>query len=268
MARVISNSCFPLNQEMSITNIENFSWESVLKQIDSLAPLLSNVLTSAVTNKANKASLTRGNSINLKPQLGTVIATLLHIKAPRKVSLLPTLFSIQIWRGGLKRETIKQLADTGVCVGYQKWLTTIDNISKEFDATEKRCKSLIEEQNKVLQNVEQPVEQDLELSNALAVTAPNIEDEDTILFSDDQYEDLQTEFGEEWQKDDEDDNCDDSDEDHTGNDTDESENEEKKDDADDVDSDDNNIDRSESVLGDTVLNSDENMDESLDLLQG
>ena len=50
--------------------------------MDSLAPFLSNDLRNAVTNKAKKDSLIMGKSVDLKPQLGTVIATLLHVKAP------------------------------------------------------------------------------------------------------------------------------------------------------------------------------------------
>ena len=116
VSSVMSSSRFPLYQRTSIANIENFSCGCVIKQMDSLAPFLSNVLRSAVTNKASKDSLIRVKNANLKPQLGTVFATLLHVKAPRRVGFLPTLLSTQFWRGGLKRETIKQLSHTGICV--------------------------------------------------------------------------------------------------------------------------------------------------------
>ena len=267
VANVLSNSRFPLNQLTTIANIENFSWDRVLQQMDSLAPFLTNVLRSAVTNKSNKDSLIRGKSVNLKPQLGTVIATLLHVKAPRKASFLPTLLSVQFWRGGLKRETIKQLSHTGICVGYEKTLSTVDKISQDFDAAAKRCKVLIEEQANVLKNVDHHVDQDLELSIALAATVPNIEDEETILFSDDESEAWQTEgdrqYFAEWQRENhkyDNDDDDDIDEDDDGNDVSDDSVNEDDDDEDEIN--DDNIDCSELVVGDTILYSDENMDES------
>ena len=65
-------------------------------------------------------------------------------------------------------------------------------ISQDVDAAVKRCKSLIEEQAKVLKNIDHHEDQVLELSIALAAKAPNIE-EDTISFSDDECDIWQTE---------------------------------------------------------------------------
>ena len=45
--------------------------------------------------KANLGALIRGKHFNLKPQLGTAVASLLHIKARRKGSLTPTFLFIQ-----------------------------------------------------------------------------------------------------------------------------------------------------------------------------
>lgn len=73
-------------------------------------------------------------SVNLKPRIGTALAILLHTNAPRKSNFIPTLKSVQFWRGRLKRETIKQLSHLGICVGHEATLSTIDKIRAHFDS--------------------------------------------------------------------------------------------------------------------------------------
>ena len=138
----------PLSQEVRLPNIENKFWDTVLLQLETLAPTLSTVLKSSITRKANQETLVRGKHVNLKPQLGTAVASLPHINILRphgKLALYQLFFSIQFWRGGLKRETFKQLSHTGICVRYDKTLDCVDKISSDFDKAAKKYKTLIEE---------------------------------------------------------------------------------------------------------------------------
>ncbi|VDI05718.1 Hypothetical predicted protein [Mytilus galloprovincialis] len=117
--------------------------------------------------------------VNLKPKIGTVAALILHSKAPRKASFLPTLFSIQFWRGGLKRKLIKQLAHTGICKGYDTTLAAVDNISSDFDSAAVVCKEKIEGQfrNAPIAELRQHEAANPDLRIAMAATMQNIEDE-------------------------------------------------------------------------------------------
>ncbi|VDI43070.1 Hypothetical predicted protein [Mytilus galloprovincialis] len=141
-----TGNSFPLFQKVNIPNLESFSWDEALTELQYACPLLYNALKGAMTTKQCENSLVKGKYVNLKPKIGTVAALILHSKAPRKASFLPTLFSIQFWRGGLKRELIKQLAHTGICKGYDTTFAAVDNISSDFDSAAVVCKEKIEGQ--------------------------------------------------------------------------------------------------------------------------
>ena len=188
------NTAFELCQKVDIPTIGKFSWESTFTKLEENAPLLLTTLKSIVCRKASENTLDRPKG-NLKPKVGTAVACLLHARAPKTAIFLPKLFSIQFWRGGLKRETINQMAHTGICLGNDATLAAVDKIRVEFDLAAKNCKSLIEDQ---VRNVTEETtivsdEDDLELSRAMATSEVNIEDEfngpsdeETILYSDDE----------------------------------------------------------------------------------
>ncbi|VDI36421.1 Hypothetical predicted protein [Mytilus galloprovincialis] len=100
---------FPLCMKADIPSITDFSWTQTLSDFEKSAPLTYNVLRSAITRKSEEATLCKGKTVNLKPKIGTAVAYLLHAKAPIKASFIPTLVSIQFWRGNLKRDTIKHV---------------------------------------------------------------------------------------------------------------------------------------------------------------
>lgn len=101
-----------LSKDVDIPAIRDFSWDQTLASLQLNAPLLFNVVTGAVTKKSNENSLQSG--MNLKPQLGTAVSYLLHARASRKAAFMKTLFSVQLWRGNLKRDTIDQLPKMGI----------------------------------------------------------------------------------------------------------------------------------------------------------
>ena len=195
------STAFQLCQQVNIPSIDRFSWDDTLDKLQSQAPLLSTAIRSTVTSKGNENTLQRKN-VNLKPKLGTAFACLLHARAPRKAAFIPTLFSIQFWRGGLKRDTIGQLARTGICLGTDATLRAVDKIRLDFDAAAKTCKSLIENQLQtdiLNRQAEVNVEEQLELSTAMAATESNVEEEtnapsdeeETVLYSDDEKMDIE-----------------------------------------------------------------------------
>ena len=134
-------------------------------------------MKSAITKKSNENTLVRGKSVNLKPQLGTAIACLLHAKAPKKASFIQSMLSIQLWRGGLTRDSIKQFARTGICKGYNATLKYVDQIRLDFDSAAIKCKEQIQEQLGNVQNryfVGDAERNDVSI--AIAATVPNVED--------------------------------------------------------------------------------------------
>lgn len=91
-----------------------------------MSPMVFTAMKSVITKQSNENTLVREKSVSLKPQLGTAIACLLHAKAPKEASFMQSMFSIQLWRGGLKRDSIKQFARTGICKGYNATLKSVD----------------------------------------------------------------------------------------------------------------------------------------------
>ena len=135
-------------------------------------------------------------NVNFKPKVGTALACLLHARASKTCTFLPELFSIQFWRGEFKRETINQIAHTGICLGNDATLSGVDKIRKEFDSAAKNCKSLLQDQlENMVENPEGYIinNEDLALSCVMVISEANIDDElnglsdeeETVLYSDD-----------------------------------------------------------------------------------
>jgi len=175
-----SKTTFPLCWNADIPSIRHCSWDQTLYDFEKSAPLTYNVLRSAITRKSEESTLCKGKGVNLKPKVGTALAYLLQAKAPIKASFLPTLISIQFWRGNLKRDTIKQLSKMGICKGYEATLAAVDKIRRDFDSAATSCKREIEEQLKHVNDLSNMTilwDENMDVSNALAATVPNIEDE-------------------------------------------------------------------------------------------
>lgn len=91
---------------------------------------------------------------------------------------MQSMFSIQLWRGGLKRDSIKQFARTGICKGYNATLKSVDKMRLDFDSAAIKCKEQIQEQLGNVQNrsfVDDAERNDVFI--AIAATVPNVEDE-------------------------------------------------------------------------------------------
>ncbi|OWF48543.1 Chromatin modification-related protein png2 [Mizuhopecten yessoensis] len=165
-----------LFKDVSLETISSFSWSETLATFAAIAPLTYSVLTGIATTSKGASTLTRGKTTNLKPMLGCALATLLHAKAPRKASFMPTLFSIQLWRGGLKKDTLKQVSRTGLCLGYKGTVNAIDKIRHSFDEVARTTKEQLHEQLSAGVPDQPHVDEDeLELSIALSHTLPDEE---------------------------------------------------------------------------------------------
>ena len=98
----------------------------------------------------------------------------MNAKAPSKAKFLPTLLSVQFWRGRLKRETKKQLSHLGLFAGYEATLSAIDRLRAKFDEAALKLKENMEAA--LQKGSAAPVEEDggQELSFALSVSAPKL----------------------------------------------------------------------------------------------
>ena len=135
------------------------------------------MLKSSITTKDYESTLEISSGVNLKPKIGIIKSCVLHAKAPRKSKFILTVNSIQFWRGCLKKETIKQMAHTGICVGYMGTLSAMDTIRKGFDSVAVSCKTEIEQKLATLHDTSIATIAYEDLSVALAAMVPNIEDE-------------------------------------------------------------------------------------------
>ena len=165
-----SDTNFTLCQNVNMETLENFSWNKTCDILKKSAPLLHMVLTAA----SNKAPPDKVD--DMAPHTGVALSCLLQHRARNTANFIPTVFSIQFWRGGLKRDMIKQMSKTGLCVGYLSTLRAIDSVRDGFDAAAYKCKEAVEN---ALANIVDPVanESAADLSVSLAATEGNIEDE-------------------------------------------------------------------------------------------
>lgn len=178
VSALLRQKTFPLFQDVNVPSLEQFSWTKTLTEFEKACPMLYNVLRGAITCRTNEQNLIRGKGVDLKPQLGTTIAYVLHAKAPKTASFLPTLFSVQFWRGSLKRNVLKQLAHIGVCKGYDTTLNTLDRIRQGFDSAAVKCKEITEEQLQHFHEERNEARnEEGGLPFAVAAVVPNIEEE-------------------------------------------------------------------------------------------
>ncbi|KAK3102767.1 hypothetical protein FSP39_013804 [Pinctada imbricata] len=159
-------------------NMEEFSWVNTLSVLEKEAPLLFSALKGTITTSKTGDSLVSTRGQNLKPILGTALSCLLRGRSPLKATFIPTMNSVQFWRGGLKRENLKQMSRTGICMSYDATLAAVDKLRKGFDDAANVCKKSLESALQT-KHVERVISQDqnMDLSMALAETECNIEDE-------------------------------------------------------------------------------------------
>jgi len=62
-------SNFPLCEDISVPNIERFSWTNTLTEFQNSCPMVFTAMKSVITKTSNENTLVRGKSVNLKPQL-------------------------------------------------------------------------------------------------------------------------------------------------------------------------------------------------------
>ena len=156
---------------MDIASLEAFSWEDTSDSMTRHAPLLATVLNAA----CKRAAVQTIPSIT--PEIGTALSCLLHARSRIKASFIPTIFSIQLWRGGLKSETLRQVAKTGLCLGYDSTLKAVDRIREGFDSAAYKCKEALEKDVSVpVQNIGDTSD-NLDTSLAIADSVANIDDE-------------------------------------------------------------------------------------------
>lgn len=105
---------FPLCQNITLENIENFSWDQIFEAVQLKAPILFNMLMAICLKKSEPIDTWRSRK-SLKAKLGMALAILCNAKVDRKARFMPDLVSLQLYRGGLNRDMIKQLAKVGVC---------------------------------------------------------------------------------------------------------------------------------------------------------
>lgn len=117
---------------------------------------------------------------NLKPYVGNALAILLFAHAPHRANMIPTLNGIQLWRGRLKRESMKQIARMGLSIGYDGTIAALDRIRQGYDKGALECKSLLEKQLSEHPHRQLPTrdaEEEMETSFFLADLIPNLDEE-------------------------------------------------------------------------------------------
>lgn len=92
------------------------------------------------------AYICRSRGQNLKPFYGNSVALKLYAEAPHRASFIPTLVGMQLWRGRLRRDMLKQMARMGLSIGYDGTLAALDRIRKGYDKDALECKNILERQ--------------------------------------------------------------------------------------------------------------------------
>ncbi|KAK3097425.1 hypothetical protein FSP39_009569 [Pinctada imbricata] len=98
--------------------------------VEKQAPLLFTALEGIVVK--NKEDCIISNT-SLERIVGTALSCLLKGRAPQKATFIPTVNSVQIYKGGLEQETLKEISRTGFCLSHDATLNAINRLGTEFD---------------------------------------------------------------------------------------------------------------------------------------
>lgn len=159
------NEDFPLFKDCTAENLSRFTWEETLEVMQQEAPIALSVLCCLVSQRESQKDSMLRKTINLKTSIGIALAILLYGRYPRKASFFPTMLSIQLWQGGLRKETFDQLSGVKLSLGYNRTVATIHKLGEAFNY---RAKTL----NKEI---------DMESTNVLSLTNCQSRDDDLQL---------------------------------------------------------------------------------------
>ncbi|KAK3100708.1 hypothetical protein FSP39_024093 [Pinctada imbricata] len=122
---------FPLCQEVTLQNIQEFSWETTMSIVEEQAPTLFSALKGVATKKGHSLKSSKGQ--NLEQVVGTALSCLLKGREPKRTCFIPTMNAVQLWKGGLKLETLTEVSQTRFCTGYHTAVRAIKKLGDEFD---------------------------------------------------------------------------------------------------------------------------------------
>ena len=127
------NTSLSLCQDITLSNIQAFSWDTTLAAIEKAAPLLFYAVRAIVTSKKTEESLVTDSGRNLKPIIGNALSCLLRGRRLRKVKFIPALNSMQLRKNGLKSVGLNILSKTGACMSHNSTMKVIGKLSSGID---------------------------------------------------------------------------------------------------------------------------------------
>jgi hypothetical protein len=83
-------------------------------------------------------------------RLGTMLSAVLFNNAPEVYKLVPTIFSLDLWRQGASERTFRVMNRLGITLSAIQTRQAVDDIAKDYDAFVKAWKQRVE---KVYKNI-------------------------------------------------------------------------------------------------------------------
>ena len=122
-----------LCQDITLPNIQAFSWDSTLAAIEKAAPLTFSAVRAIATSRKNEESLVTPAGKSLKPIIVNALSCLLRGRHRDKVKFIPSLNSMQLRKNGVKSMGLSVLSKTGTCLRYESTMNVIEKISSRID---------------------------------------------------------------------------------------------------------------------------------------
>jgi hypothetical protein len=90
----------------TLEDISGFDWEKQFTELQTMCPILSNVLIGALTSERsmNYLGLVSKPSLSVKPIIGTIASIITFERNPRTMNYFQQLNSVQLWLAGCQRE--------------------------------------------------------------------------------------------------------------------------------------------------------------------
>ena len=126
------NTSLSLCDDIILSNIEAFSWDSTLADIEETAPLSFCAVKAIASTKKNQESMLTNNGKSLKPVIGNALSCLLRGRH-NKVKFIPTLNAMQLQKYGLKKHGLMMLSDTNMCLSNKSLATVLQKMSFGID---------------------------------------------------------------------------------------------------------------------------------------
>nr|XP_022299206.1 uncharacterized protein LOC111108016 isoform X2 [Crassostrea virginica] len=137
-----------LQTPTTLQHLQEFNWQTVLKDSSCKLPFLSGTLQGALSCRRNRSvNIDENGCVGAHvPALGFILGNILHLHQPRRYNLLQAVISIEMYRSGCNQKIFRWFQKLGWCKGVKGTRTAVDKLCAEYDESIKSWKKSIQDE--------------------------------------------------------------------------------------------------------------------------